>query len=484
MIKNRISVVIPARNEQFLSKTIKDLLEKAVEDIEIIAVLDGYWPEPSDIILNSRVHYINFGKSHGMREAINSGVALATGEYILKSDGHCMFAPGFDKALKEDCKDDWVVVPTRKRLDPESWALRDVNKPDMYHMFLTYPMAHDLGSFGGPSLQGREWREKNREEDKFFKENGGRIVDLMSFQGSAWFMKRDYYYFLELMDDKTYGDFGKEAQEIGLKAWLSGGRVVRNTKTWYAHLHKGKKYGRGYKLDMSGFEDSSKAINKWMEGRVWHKQKRNMKWLINHFSPVPTWPTEFWNRQDQSLPKLNSRDQLPGLFDQLGFKVGAEIGVAGGHFSEKLCRTIPNLKMFCIDPWGTYDQNRRGGGQSQHDRNYELTKEKLKNYDATLIRKFSMDAIKDIEDESLDFVYIDGNHDFKFVLEDIIEWSKKVKPGGIVSGHDYYHFHNSGVIEAVDLYVKQNNLDLQITEGSRENPDRDDRCPSFWWIKK
>lgn len=480
MIKNRVSVVIPARNEQFLTKTIKDLLEKAVEDIEIIAVLDGYWPEPDQIVIDSRVHYLNFGESRGMREAINQGVAIATGEYILKSDGHCMFAPGFDKALKADCKDDWVVVPTRKRLEPESWTLRDVEKPDMDYMFLTYPMDHDIGSFGGPSLQGREWREKN--DDKELKKK--KIDDLMSFQGSAWFMKRDYFYWLELMDSKTYGDFAKEAQEIGLKCWLSGGRVVRNKNTWYAHLHKGKKYGRGYFLSKSEFGKGTVAINQWMNTRFWHKQRRNIKWLINHFSPVPTWPKEFWNRQDESLPKLKSRDELPALFNKMGFKVGAEIGVAGGHFSEKLCKGIPGLKMFCIDPWNTYRENRRGGGQSNHDANYEMTKNRLKDYDATLIRKFSMDAVKDFEDESLDFVYIDGNHDFKYVLEDIVEWSKKVKRGGIVAGHDYYHFNNSGVIEAVDMYVKQNILDLQTTEGSKENPDRDDRCPSFWWIKK
>jgi len=480
MIKNMVSIIIPSRNERFLTPTIKDLLQKSVGNIEIIAVLDGYWPKSDEIVIDSRVHYLNFGKSIGMRDAINQGVAISQGEFILKSDGHCMFAEGYDEALKKDCERDWVVVPTRKRLEPESWTLVKTDRPDIDYMYLSYPFDHTLNNFGGPSLQGKEWRDKNDNQDL----KNDKLVDLMTFQGSVWFMRRDYYDFLELMDSKTYGDFGKESQEIGLKCWLSGGRVIRNKKTWYAHLHKGKKYGRGYHLDKKGFDQSSVAINKWMDGRIWHKQQKNMKWLINHFSPVPTWPDQFWNRQDESLPKFKSRDELPAYFNSLGFKVGAEVGVAGGHFSEKLCKNIENLHMFCIDPWGTYKENRRGGGQSQHDRNYELTKSKLKDFDATLIRKFSMDAVKDFEDEVLDFVYLDGNHDFKFVLEDIIEWSKKVRRGGIISGHDYYHFNNSGVIEAVDLYVKQNNLDLQLTEGTRINKDRDDRCPSFWWIKK
>ncbi len=48
-----------------------------------------------------------------------------------------------------------------------------------------------------------------------------------------------------------------------------------------------------------------------------------------------------------------------------------------------------------------------------------------------------MDALEDFEDNSLDFVYIDGDHNFKHISEDIYEWTKKVRSGGIVSGHDY-----------------------------------------------
>ncbi len=475
-----VSIVIPARNEQFLKKTILDLLKNAVESIEIIAVLDGYWPIADEIVSDKRVQYLNLSKSRGMRNAINRGVAMAQGEFIMKLDGHCMMGEGFDLQLKYDCADDYVMIPTRKRLEPEEWKLRDVGKPDLDYMFLTFPMDHDKGSWGGASLQGREWREKNSDES--LKKD--LLVDCMTFQGSCWFMKKTYYHFLELMDDEKYGDFAKEAQEISLKCWLSGGKVLRTKKTWYAHLHKGKKYGRGYHLSKNQFDKATPEINKWMNERVWSKQRRNLKWLINRFSPVPTWPAEFWNRQDESLPRLKSRDELPRMFLMNGFRTGAEVGVAGGHFSEKLCKAIPGLKLSCIDPWGTYGENRRGGKQAQHDNNYNLTQEKLKGYDATFIRKFSMDAVGEFADNSLDFVYLDGNHDFKFVLEDIVEWSKKVRVGGIVSGHDYYHFNNSGVIEAVDLYVKQNNLDLQLTEGGRENKDRDDRCPSFWWIKK
>lgn len=285
-MNNLLSVVIPSRNERFLKKTILDLLEKATQEIEIIAVLDGYWPEYNDIVHDDRVHYIHFSEPVGMRGGINAGVALAQGKYILKSDGHCMFDKGFDEILKADHQPDWVQIPRRKRLDPETWTLRDVNKPDMDYMFLTYP-SEDT-EWGGREFSGREWREKNSDESL----KSILIDDAMSFQGSAWFMTKEYFEWLELMDEQSYGGFWKEAQEIGFKCWLSGGRVVRNKKTWYAHLHKGKKYGRGYRLDKSGNDEHRQNIEKWLNQKAWHKQKYPMSYLIRKFPDCPMWTEE------------------------------------------------------------------------------------------------------------------------------------------------------------------------------------------------
>ena len=129
-----------------------------------------------------------------------------------------------------------------------------------------------------------------------------------------------------------------------------------------------------------------------------------------------------------------SRDDLPQFFVEMGFKVGAEIGVDKGEFSEKFCQA--GLSLYAIDPW-----------LSKHDRLdflYEHTKRVLTPYpNCTIIRKTSMEAVEDFADESLDFVYIDGNHEFRYIAEDLYEWTKKVKKGGIVSGHDYF-FHKPG----------------------------------------
>lgn len=284
-MNNLLSVVIPSRKERFLNKTIKDLLEKSTQDIEIIAVLDGYWPAYDEMISDFRVHYIHYSSPIGMRGCINSGVSIAKGKYILKTDGHCMFANGFDEVLKTDHKEDWVQIPRRHPLDPEKWVIeqRTDDKYPIDYMFLTYP--NDDTEWGGREFSGREWREKN--EDESLKEK--KIDDAMSFQGSAWFMTREYFNWLELMDEQTYGSFWKEAQEIGFKCWLSGGRVVRNKNTWYAHLYKGKKYGRGYNLDKSGNDEHRNNIEKWLNEKVWHKQKYPMSYLINKFPDCPMW---------------------------------------------------------------------------------------------------------------------------------------------------------------------------------------------------
>src|SRR3989337_2508804 len=99
------SIIIPARNEIFLYKTIQDILAKARGPIEVIPVLDGYWCPADELISDKRVTYLQFGTSHGMREAINAAARKATGEYLLKCDAHVMFEEGFDVKLVADVPD-------------------------------------------------------------------------------------------------------------------------------------------------------------------------------------------------------------------------------------------------------------------------------------------------------------------------------------------------------------------------------------------
>src|SRR3990167_676137 len=132
-----VSIVIPSRNEPYLAKTIHYLLLNSKRDIEINVTLDGYWPEANEIVEDSRVHYIHYSQSRGMRNAINAGVAISKGEYILKLDAHCMLAEGFDMALVGDCEDNWVVVPRRYRLNPETWKIIEDGRPPIDYMYLS-----------------------------------------------------------------------------------------------------------------------------------------------------------------------------------------------------------------------------------------------------------------------------------------------------------------------------------------------------------
>ena len=280
-----LSVVLPSRNEQFLPHTIKDLLEKAEGEIEVIAVLDGYWPKES-LPEDDRVRIVHKGEAGGMRSAINSGVDVAQGKYIMKCDAHCMFDQGFDVKLAADCEEDWVAIPRRKRLDAELWEPRTDGRADIDYMYLSFP--DDNNDRGGAGLHGRKWREKNK--DKALKED--KIVDLITSQGSCYFMHKKYYEDLELLDAKSYGNFGSEAQELSFKCWLSGGRMIRNKNTWYAHLHKGNKYGRGWPLGKNEADKATAYTNKWVTNEAWEKQTLPITWMIKKFWPMPEWTEE------------------------------------------------------------------------------------------------------------------------------------------------------------------------------------------------
>lgn len=268
-----ISIVIPSRNEPYLQKTIQDLLSKAAGDIEIIAILDGYWPQVDQYVNDKRVRYLHFATSRGMRNAINSAVRIAHGEFILKCDAHVMFEKDYDKKLTEWCEGNWVVVPRRFALDPVKWEIDTTNpKYPVDYMYLSR------------DYHGVVWDEKNKNEILKITV----YDDLMSSQGSCWFMRKDYFDELELMDESLFGTFASEFQEIGLKCWLSGGRVVVNKKTWYAHWHKTE--SRGYSLDKADGDKAVAHVKDWLEGRYrWPKQKWDILWLIEHFAPVPGW---------------------------------------------------------------------------------------------------------------------------------------------------------------------------------------------------
>lgn len=282
---SKVSVIIPSRNERFLPNTIDDLLSKAAGEVEIFAMLDGYWPDPP-LKEDRRLIVLHRGQAQGMRAAINGAAQIASGEFLMKCDAHCMFAEGWDAALKADCDGDWVVIPRRCSLNAEEWTT--LEKTPVDYEYLCFPYAQEE-----PGIHGRIWTERAKERAHLdFDED-------MSFQGSCWFTTTEHFRErIGGLTEEGYGTFIGEPQEIGLKTWLGGGKQFRNKRTWYAHLHKGKQYGRGYFVGKHELKiGNAYSVDYWMNNR-WPGRIHDIEWLVERFWPVPTWP------EDRGLWKL------------------------------------------------------------------------------------------------------------------------------------------------------------------------------------
>jgi len=522
------SIIIPSCNEKFLQPTITGILSNTSTEIEVIAYLDGYWPD-APLINDKRLVIIHDSARRGMRAGINAAASIARGKYLCKLDGHCIVDKGFDKVLADNCDDNWVCVPRRYSLDGEKWERENNGKIRDAH-YLSYPTAFGADTYLGFGLHVKDWFERGKARTNI------PIDDDMTSQGSCWFMHRKYF---QPLEDRGYGTFIQEMQEIGLRAWLTGGRLVVNKNTWYAHLWKGKKWGRMY--DLSRAESKLGEIfsaDRWFNNSALKNRVHNFEWLVDKFWPVPTWP-ENWKDLVIDFPKVVIQcDGLPKekpivmetpavisyettvnyllkkldrklttalpieidynrrfwgrMFNELGFKKGAEIGVYAGQYSEKLCIENPGVEHWCIDPWLEYEGRNESISQKRYSLAEEEARKRLSKYNCKFIKAFSMDAVKQFEDNSLDYVYIDGNHDFQNVTNDIVEWEKKVRPGGIVAGHDFdLHRFKSRchVLQAVTGYTAAvgtypwfiTSKACRIEEP--DSPTAGDWMTSWMWVK-
>lgn len=191
------------------------------------------------------------------------------------------------------------------------------------------------------------------------------------------------------------------------------------------------------------------------------------------------------NSDAQSPVKLFfKRYDLAGLFHELGYKTGAEVGVYKGEYSEVLCLRNPGVKLYCIDPWRVYKSKVPepfSSDQNALDGFYKEAKMRLASYNCSIIKKPSMEAVEDFEPNSLDFIYLDANHDYKHVSEDLDAWAKIVRSGGIVSGHDYGHFKHKDMgldaKRAIDAYVEIHHIKILFL------PNRNNQT-SWFFVKE
>jgi GT2 family glycosyltransferase len=166
-----------------------------------------------------------------------------------------------------------MVIPARYQLKDETWTR---GYGPIHYLYLTYPWDKAMAADGG--LHGTKWLGPTGLQGRYFhmekKKADILIDDIMAFQGSLWFMNRDRFIKLGGIDRRYF--LWQESTVIGMKVWLSKGRVVRNKNTWYAHLHKGHKYGRGFWLSKQKCRrDNWYAADYWMNDK-WPERKRNM----------------------------------------------------------------------------------------------------------------------------------------------------------------------------------------------------------------
>jgi glycosyltransferase involved in cell wall biosynthesis len=281
----KTSILIPSRKEQFLPQTCADLLFKAAGEIELVVVLEGYWAQDFPYH-DKRVKILHHGRAQGMRQALNAAAEIATGEFLLKADAHTMWDQGYDEKLKADyLEHDWILTPRRYALDAEAWKIEEGNsKYPIDYEYLSYPFERPGDMTCG--LHGTPWtaRRAQRQDVQLDKD--------MSSQGSAWFMAKSHWNRLKPLDIARFGNFYGESQEIGLPTQLSGGAMMRTKNTWYAHLRKGKKYGRGYALGPEGHKHGASEMLRTCLLNRWKGQTRSLQSLIEEFTPVPGWPTD------------------------------------------------------------------------------------------------------------------------------------------------------------------------------------------------
>lgn len=289
-----ISVIVPAHREPYLWHTVNSLLVNAVGDIEVIPVIDGTWLEgvpPKD----PRVKTIFLQKAEGMRGAINAGLAVAKGEFIMKSDAHCCFSEGYDEVLTGHCDDNWLMIPRRFALNEKDWEPTKLNYPRDYH-YWTFPGDSDPAY--GYAFQVSTYPDG--------RVNRLGIDDTMTFQGSCFLGRRKYFMkHVGFLDAVNYGTFTHDQAEVGLAYWLSGGEVKTINKCWYAHLFKQKRHYKSRLFSRKGKKDEMRILGAEYATRHWmldqHGKAKFFSWLVDKFQPLPGWEGDWQGRYREKL---------------------------------------------------------------------------------------------------------------------------------------------------------------------------------------
>jgi len=333
-----LSILIPARNEEFLAPTVKNILENIEARTEIIVGLDGEWAVPS-IIDDPRVTIVYYPKSIGQRAMTNQLCKLSNAKYVAKVDAHTCYKKGFDRVLLDAMKghDDWTVVPVMKNLHAFDWVCKKCGNrwyqaPTPKHCVADYNDSKilnkncDSTEFEREIVFAPRKRTPRAKSYKFditlhfqyfseyqarpeFKQMGDHLSESMSLQGSFFMLTREKYWELNICDEK-HGSWGQQGVEVAMKTWLSGGKVICVHDTWYAHMFRTQGGDFGFPYEISGRAmDKARNYSRdiWLNNKF-EKQIYPLSWVLEKFKPLlSTAPDRYkdWHDEDpESKVKL------------------------------------------------------------------------------------------------------------------------------------------------------------------------------------
>jgi hypothetical protein len=258
-------------------------------------VLDGQWADPP-IIDHPDVTLVYHSESIGQRAATNEAAKLSGAKHLMKCDAHCAFDDGFDTKMLELIEPDITMAPVMRNLHAFDWVCPDGHRryqgPSGPCAECGKPTERDVVWIAKRNPQSTAYRFDKDLHFQYWNEykrlQTGDLVESMSLQGSCFLLTRERYFALNICDE-AHGSWGQQGTEVACKTWLSGGRVMVNKRTWYAHMFRTQGGDFGFPYPNPGIQAARDYSRKlWIDG-TWDKAKYPLSWLIEKFAPVPDW---------------------------------------------------------------------------------------------------------------------------------------------------------------------------------------------------
>lgn len=292
----------------FLAQTVANIIQNKRGRTEVIVALDGAWADPG-IPDHPDVTLVYFPESLGQRESTNRICKLSRAKYVMKIDAHCAVDVGFDVKLMEDMQDHWTVIPLMYNLHAFDWVCKNCGSRQYQGPSDKYKKCDKCA---GEREREIIWKPRLNKKSTFYRfdktlhfqywgafgsrpEAQGDIAPTLSIQGSCFMLTREKYWELNICDN-AHGSWGQQGVEVAYKTWVSGGEVMVNKKTWYAHMFRTQGGDFGFPYPLSGSDvEKARAYSRWLTKKGNFDKAlpgRDLDWLLQKFYPVPDWHDE------------------------------------------------------------------------------------------------------------------------------------------------------------------------------------------------